>query len=75
MQTIEEKVLVFKSNISTYVDVLQIQPPLDQHPGITRWNIDIDDCDHVIRIVTPNLTAADIQELVNGQGYQCSELE
>jgi hypothetical protein len=75
MLTTEEKVLVFKSNISTYVDVLQIQHPLDQHPGITRWNIDLDDCDHVIRIVTPNLTAADIQELINSNGYQCSELE
>lgn len=75
MLTTEEKVLVFKSNISTYVDLLQIRHPLDQHPGITRWNIDLDDCDHVIRIVTPNLTAADIQELVNSNGYQCSELE
>jgi hypothetical protein len=75
MQTTEEKVLVFKSNVSTYVDVLQIQHPLDQHPGITRWNIDLDDCDHVIRIVTPNLTAADVQELIHSNGYQCSELE
>lgn len=75
MQAAEEKVLVFRSNVLTHVDVLQIRHPLDQHPGILRWNIDLDDCDHVIRIVTPNLTAADIQELVNSNGYQCSELE
>jgi len=75
MQTSAEKILVLKSNISTYTDLVQIRYPLDHHPGITRWNIDIDDCDHVIRIVTPNLTVAEICELINSNGYQCSELE
>ncbi|HMJ70518.1 MAG TPA: hypothetical protein VK508_16550 [Cyclobacteriaceae bacterium] len=75
MTTAEQKVLILKSNISTYADLLQVRHPLDHHPGITRWNIDLDDCDHVIRIVTPNLSVSDIQEIVNSNGYQCSELE
>jgi hypothetical protein len=29
----------------------------------------------VIRVVTPNLTVADVCELINNNGYQCSELE
>jgi hypothetical protein len=75
MTTAEQKILVLKSNISTYTDLLQVRHPLDKHPGITRWNIDLDDCDHVIRVVNPNLTVAEICELINSNGYQCSELE
>jgi hypothetical protein len=75
MTAAEQKILVLKSNISTYSDLLQIQHSLDRHPDIIRWNIDLDDCDHVIRIVTPNLTVADIQEIIISKGYQCSELE
>jgi len=75
MNTVEERVLILRSNISTYSDLLQIQHPLDHHPGITKWNIDLDDCDHVIRVVTPNLTVADIEALVKSNGYQCSELD
>ena len=75
MNIVEERVLILKSNVSTYSDLLQIQHPLDHHPDIIRWNIDLDDCDHVIRVVTPNLTIADVCELININGYQCSELD
>lgn len=75
MTTSTDRILVLKSNIATYADVLQIQQPFNHHPEITKWNIDVDDCDHVIRIVTPSLTVADIEELVKSNGYQCSELD
>ena len=71
----QERILVLKSNIATFTDLLQIQHPLDHHPEITKWNVDLDDCDHVIRIVTPTLTVADIEEIIKSNGYQCSELE
>ena len=70
-----EKVLVLKSNIATYADMMLVQHPLNHHPGISKWNIDLDDCDHVIRVVTPTLTVADIEEIIRSNGYQCSELE
>jgi hypothetical protein len=54
---------------------MQIQHPFNRHPEILKWNVDLDDCDHVIRIVTPTLTVADIEEIVKSNGYQCSELE
>jgi hypothetical protein len=73
--TQSDRILVLKSNITTYSDVLRLQHPLNHHPEIVKWNIDIDDCDHVIRIVTPTLTVADIEDLVKSNGYQCSELE
>lgn len=75
MEAATQKVLILKSNIATYADLLQIQSPLDDHPGISKWNIDLDDCDHVLRVVTPNLTVADIEQIIRSSGFQCSELE
>jgi hypothetical protein len=75
MTTQQDRILVLKSNIATYSDLLQIEQPFNHHPEITEWNVDLDDCDHVIRIVTRSLTVADIEELVKSNGYQCSELE
>jgi hypothetical protein len=75
MTTQYERILVLKSNIATYSDLMQIQQPFNHHPEILKWNVDLDDCDHVIRIVSPSLTVADIEELVKSNGYQCSELE
>lgn len=70
-----DRILVLKSNINTYADLLQIEQPFNHHPEIVKWNVDLDDCDHVIRIVSPTLTVADIEELVKSNGYHCSELE
>lgn len=75
MTTQQDRILVLKSNIATYSDLLHIEQPFNHHPEIREWNVDLDDCDHVIRIVTPTLTVADIEALVKSSGYQCSELE
>lgn len=75
MTTQQERILVLKSNISTHSDLMQIQQPFNHHPEILTWNVDLDDCDHVIRIVSPTLTVADIEEIVKSNGYQCSELD
>lgn len=75
MTTQYDRILVLKSNITNYSDLMQIQQPLDLHPEIVKWNVDIDDCDHVIRIVSPTLTVADIEEIIKSKGYQCSELD
>lgn len=71
----EHRILVLKSNIESHSDLLRVRQPLDMHPGIRHWNIDIEDCDHVLRIVTSELTVADIEALVRENGYQCSELD
>jgi hypothetical protein len=71
----EKRILILRSNVITLADLAQIRQPLDHHPGISHWNIDLDDCDHVLRIVTPELTVADIEAIIRQQGYQCSELE
>lgn len=71
----QEKILVFRSNLQDEWDLQQISTSLNQHPAIQKWNVDLQDVDHVIRIVTPSLTVAEIEKLIQQHGYQCSELE
>ncbi|MGF7215051.1 copper chaperone CopZ [Spirosoma lacussanchae] len=44
---------------------------------ITRWTVDLEDCDRVLRIETASesvLEAATVIELMNRLGFSCSEL-
>lgn len=54
---------------------MKIQLSLDRHPGIAQWSVDLDDCDHVLRIVTEQLNISDIETVISEHGYTCSELD
>lgn len=68
------KVLVFKSNIETGIDVETVRQYLDAHPHIIRWNVDHHDVDNVLRIETTLLSPACIESLLVSNGYFCEEL-
>lgn len=67
-------ILVFKTNIDNNNDVTQMSLVLDKHNLIKRWNIDHDDCDHVLRIESDHLDATEIIHLVEATGFMCEEL-
>lgn len=68
-------ILVFKTNINNEDDRLRIADLLDNHPLIEAWNVDLEDCDKVLRIVSPENIPDDIIALVKSEGLECSELE
>lgn len=68
-------ILVFKTNIQSPDDLNLLKPLLDDHPHIVRWNVDMEDIDCVLRIVSARLTEADVINLITPAGYACSELE
>ena len=68
-------ILVFRTNIQSAEDITYLKTLLDRHPHIARWNVDMDDSDRVLRIVSECLTEADIINLLTPVGYACSELE
>jgi hypothetical protein len=68
-------ILVFKTNIQSPDDVRLVKPLLDEHPHIARWNVDMDDIDCVLRIVSEHLTEEDVINLITPAGYACSGLE
>jgi hypothetical protein len=74
MKQHQTKVLVFKSNLVADEDVLSLKPLMDNHPDVLRWNVDLHDCDNVLRIETNNLTPMEIENLLVNAGFFCEEL-
>ena len=69
------EILVFKTNVRTEPDQLRLKEIFDDHPDIHQWNVDTDDVDCVLRIVTQQIRAEDIIQLLTEKGYLCNELE
>jgi len=69
------EVLVFKTNLTNTKRINDVEPYLDTHPHIHRWNVDLNDCDNVLRIETNKLAAKEVENILLSAGYYCEELE
>lgn len=69
-----DHILLFKTDCKTVADKQVLQCLLSQQPGIEEWNLDLDDCDCVLRIITYTINNTQIINLLNQSGYQCCEL-
>lgn len=69
------QVLVFKTNLTNILHIHIVEPYLAAHPQIQRWNVDLQDCDNILRIETEQLQGSDIEKIVSQAGYYCEELE
>jgi cell fate (sporulation/competence/biofilm development) regulator YmcA (YheA/YmcA/DUF963 family) len=69
------QILVFKTNLADSKRISDIGSFLDIHPHIMEWNVDLHDVDNVLRVVSKDLEAKEIEQLVLGAGYYCEELE
>ncbi|QHT65229.1 hypothetical protein GXP67_00335 [Rhodocytophaga rosea] len=67
-------ILVFKTNIPSKKDAKKLELALQRLKGVCRWNLDLLDIDKVLRIVTRDLKAQEIIDLVTKCGYFCEEL-
>ena len=69
------EVLVFKTSLSDVKRISDVESSLDIHPGIYKWNVDLNDCDNILRIVSRNIAAAEVENMILGAGYYCEELQ
>ena len=67
-------ILIFKTNIRLKKDVGIITPLLSADESIVQWNVDRDDADKVLRIVSTTNDPVDIINTINEAGYHCEEL-
>jgi len=65
---------VFKTNISKRDESRSLVKKLLSHYPESRVNIDLDDCDNVLRVEGTNICPDKIIELVTADGYQCETL-
>ncbi|MBB5637775.1 hypothetical protein HDE68_003700 [Pedobacter cryoconitis] len=67
-------ILLFRTDIKSEEDRQALQPLLDENKCIEQWNVDLDDEDYVLRIVSYSLKHHQVIELVRNHGYMCYEL-
>lgn len=68
-------ILIFKTNIQSPEDKLRIKKVLDQTAFVNEWSVDCEDIDCVLRIVSYELSAEQIINLINEAGFLCQELD
>jgi hypothetical protein len=68
------EILVFKTNLTDKERISHVEPVLNIHPHIIKWNVDLNDCDNVLRVVSKNIAAKEIEQLLLKEGYYCEEL-
>lgn len=68
------QVLVFKTNLSNSRHVRKVEPWLDVHPHIQRWNVDLKDCDNILRVETEKLNEVEVEKILVAAGYYCEAL-
>ncbi|MBL7702400.1 MAG: hypothetical protein JNM14_09125 [Ferruginibacter sp.] len=66
---------VFKTNIINDLHIKNVRPALNGHPFIKEWNVDLHDCDKVLRVTGENISASEIETIVSTAGYLCEELK
>ncbi|MBO9637533.1 hypothetical protein [Siphonobacter aquaeclarae] len=67
-------ILVFKTSVHSPSDVVRLEDLLETDDRILRWNVDLEDVDKVLRIVSNTLTAPDVIRLLGAKGFTCEEL-
>lgn len=68
-----DHILLFKTNLEL-CDIKLLKKLFTRKTKIEDWNIDLDDEDRVLRIVTTKLKHHDIIKLITHHGYNCCEL-
>jgi hypothetical protein len=68
-------ILIFKTNLNHPEHIHRVQPVIQNMPGIQRWNVDMQDCDNVLRIEAIELSARTVEAVLQNAGYYCEELQ
>ena len=69
------QILVFKTNLTNAHRISDVEPELNIHPGIYKWNVDLHDCDYILRIESSSIQPNEVEQIVLSAGYYCEELQ
>ncbi len=68
-------ILVFKTNLRFKKNISEAVTHLENIPGVVKWNVDLKDCDKVLRIESNNVSPKLVEKALSDIGYYCKELE
>jgi len=71
------EILVFKTNLEDKHHISAARKVLKTIQGILYWNVDLHDCDKILRIEANELILAPqrIEQMLIQAGYYCEELK
>lgn len=69
------EILVFKTNVEDVKQIRKLSGHLRDIKGICKWNVDLNDCDKVLRIEANGITPQFVENILVDAGYYCKELE
>lgn len=74
MTTSEQQILVFKTNIRLDHEKERLITAFAALEGITKWTVDCEDVDCVLRVVAHRHCAEELISIVQHSGFECTEL-
>lgn len=66
---------VFKTNVQEFAEAQKLVATLRRHFPDSKINIDLDDCDKVLRVEGNNLRIEKVMTLVTKKGFVCTVLD
>jgi hypothetical protein len=63
-------IFLFTTNIQKS-DLERLRALLEGTSGVEKWTIDLDDCDHVLRIVCQGIDSDALGDKLNEMGFNC----
>ena len=69
------EILVFKTNLTNTSHIKNVMPALNLHPYIIEWNVDLHDCDKILRVIAENIPATEVENVISVAGYLCEDLK
>jgi hypothetical protein len=67
-------IAVFKTSVLYNFDIAILKPLLDKYLPIAKWNFDLADCDHILRIDNPIEITQTAIKLLQENNFDCEEL-
>lgn len=68
-------ILIFRTSITTELEIERIKILFDQYSQIHKWNVDFEDWEKVLRIKSHGITETDVINILQTINIYISELE
>ena len=68
-------VSVYKTTLKENEPLTWLASEFAALPFIANWNVDFEDCDKILRVVSTSLLTEKIIAIVTQRGYDCIELD
>jgi hypothetical protein len=69
------EVLVFKTSVNTEQHIEELALILNELIQPPSWSFDLEDCDRILRIESPNNISGVVANAIIQQGFECVELQ